>query len=239
LSPEQNWVDRIRFGLDIAAPTLNAYQAGALAQSGAHGLSANLDRVASAVVTNMIESGFGAERAADTDAPAQANRRFWQAGDGTKVLLRPISPRDFELELDFVRGLSRMTRYLRLMSGRQPSADEVRRWTDIDRRREGALIATVPVDGLERQIGVARYVAQPGEHEAEIAIVLGDAWQGHGLGVPLLAALIELARQSGMTRLFGETLSENAAMIALGRRLGFRLFRQRGAAFLTELSLDL
>jgi acetyltransferase len=42
-----------------------------------------------------------------------------------------------------------------------------------------------------------------------------------------------------MTRLFGETLSENAAMIALGRRLGFRLFRQRGAAFLTELSLDL
>lgn len=155
------------------------------------------------------------------------------------MLLRPISPRDFELERDFVRGLSRSTSYLRLMSGRQPSADEVRRWTEIDWRREGALVATVRVDCIERQIGVARYVAQPGETEAEIAIVLSDAWQGHGLGVPLLASLIELARQSGITRLFGATLSENAAMIALGRRLGFKPFRQRGAAYLTELSLDL
>jgi RimJ/RimL family protein N-acetyltransferase len=155
------------------------------------------------------------------------------------VLLRPIDPRDFDLERDFVRGLSRTTRYLRLFSGRQPSTDEIRRWTDIDRPREGAVIATVRMDGLERQIGVARYAAQPGESEAEIAIVLSDAWQGHGLGGPLLASLIELARQSGMIRLFGTTLSENPAMIALGRRLGFRLARQRGAAYLTELSLDL
>ncbi|KXU91188.1 hypothetical protein CI15_00975 [Paraburkholderia monticola] len=175
----------------------------------------------------------------ELDMSAQANRYWWLAGDGTKVLLRPIDPRDFELERDFVRGLSRTTRYLRLLSGRQPSTDEIRRWTEIDRSREGAVIATVRMDGLERQIGVARYAAQPGEREAEIAIVLSDAWQGHGLGVTLLASLIELARQSGMIRLFGTTLSENAAMIALGRRLGFRPSRQRGAAYLTELSLDL
>jgi len=187
----------------------------------------------------MIESGCVAEDLLDTVASAPAYRRWCEAKDGTEVLLRPIGPGDFQRESDFVNGLSRSTSYLRLMSGRHPSADEVRRWTEIDWRHEGALIATVRIDGVERQIGVARYVAQPGESEAEIAIVISDAWQGKGLGIPLLASLIELARQAGMTRLFGSTLSENDAMIALARRVGFRLFRQRGAAFLTELSLDL
>jgi RimJ/RimL family protein N-acetyltransferase len=190
-------------------------------------------------MTSMIESGFEAQRPLVTDALAQAIRRGCEAKNGTKVLLRPIGPADFELESEFVDGLSRSTSYLRLMSGRHPSADEVRRWTDLDWRHEGAVIATVQIDGHERQIGVVRYAAQPGESEAEIAIVIADAWQGQGLGAPLLTSLIELARQSGMTRLVGSTLSENDAMIALARRLGFRVVRQRGAAFLTEVSLDL
>jgi RimJ/RimL family protein N-acetyltransferase len=54
-----------------------------------------------------------------------------------------------------------------------------------------------------------------------------------------LIDLIDLARRSGMTRLVGTTLSENAAMIGLGRRLGFRSSRQPGVAYLTELTLDL
>ena len=136
-------------------------------------------------------------------------------------------------------GLSRDTSYQRLMSARTPTEAELRRWTDIDREREGAMIATVFVGGREKQIGVARYVIESGDDRAEFAIVLNDAWQGSGLGRQLMSALIDLARHSGIRQLFGTTFSENAAMLALARRLGFKPSRVPGAGFLTMLKLAL
>lgn len=170
---------------------------------------------------------------------SEAGRQAWEAKDGTPVHVRPIQPGDFELEREFADGLSSRTRYLRLMSPRKPSTAELERWTNIDRAREGALIATVSSDGQERQIGVARYAMEADDGEAEIAIVVSDAWQRTGLGTHLLSALVELARQSGVRRLFGTTLSENTAMRALARRLGFKLSLEPGAASLTRVSLAL
>lgn len=172
-------------------------------------------------------------------AEAGVTRRIWVARDGTPVLLRPIEPGDFELERQFVQGLSRSTGYQRLMSPRTPTEAELRRWTDIDAEFEGAMVATITVDGHEQQIGVARYVREPGERAAEFAIVLGDAWQGAGLGRQLLSALIELARQRGIGQLFGTTFSDNLGMLGLAQRLGFRRSRVAGAGFLTMLRLTL
>jgi RimJ/RimL family protein N-acetyltransferase len=188
---------------------------------------------------DVIEVRYGTERRAGTNARAETWQRRWDAEDGTRVLLRQIQPSDFDLERDFIGGLSRSTRYLRLMSGRSPSADEIYHWTHIDRQYEGAVIATVSVGGIEQQVGVARYVAMPGENEAELAIVISDAWQGKGLGTQLLSSLIDLARQSGMKRLFGTTLSENNAMIGLGRRLGFKMWLEPKDASITNLVFDL
>jgi acetyltransferase len=77
------------------------------------------------------------------------------------------------------------------------------------------------------------------EDEAEFAIVIDDAWQGRGLGAHLLSALIDLARRSGLRRVYGTTFSENKAMLGLARHLGFRLSLEPGAGFLTGLSLEL
>jgi len=172
-------------------------------------------------------------------APFGTSQHVWIAEDGTLVLLRPIEPSDFEIERDFVGRLSRHAAYQRLMSARTPTHAELRRWTHIDREREGAVIATVFVDGREQQIGVARYAMDGGNAGAEFAIVLSDTWQGKGLGAQLLSRLIDLARQSGVRQLFGSTLSENSAMLALGRRLGFKLSRVAGAAIITMMSLVL
>lgn len=159
--------------------------------------------------------------------------------DDTAIHVRPIEPDDFEREREFVDGLSPRTAYQRLMSARKPSDEELRRWTHIDPSREGALVATVFVDGRERQVGVARYVMEDREGEADIAIVIADDWQGQGIGMRLLSALIDLARQSGIRRLYGSTLSENRGMLGLARRFGFRLSKQAGAAIITDLSLSL
>ena len=105
--------------------------------------------------------------------------------------------------------------------------------------REFALIATIAVSGAEREIGVARYVKEPASDAAEFAIVLADDWQRRGLGRRLLMQLVDAAQQRGVRRLFGTTLSENTAMLALAQSLGFASERDRDLATMTNLTLDL
>ncbi len=163
----------------------------------------------------------------------------WAAADGTVITIRPISAADLALEQEFVDGLSASTGYQRLMSARRPSLEELRRFTDINHERELALIATTPVQGRERQIGVARYVKESSPGDAEFAIVLSDDWQGRGLGTRLLVSLLVAAKSHGVRRLVGTTMSENREMLALGRKLGFRLAMDPGSATITNLTVDL
>lgn len=179
-------------------------------------------------------------REATPDAPALSIRRIWAATDGTPVLLRAIEHSDLEIERDLVDRLSSQSLYMRLMSARKPTEDEMIRWTRIDRRREGAVMATIRTGGRERLIGVARYAMNDGETDVvECAIVIDDAWHRQGLGRALLSSLIDLAERSGMKRMVGTTWSENDAMTGLARSIGFRLSREPGAAFVTNLRLDL
>ena len=164
----------------------------------------------------------------------------WTAADGTVITVRSISAEDLALEQEFVDGLSASTGYQRLMSARRPSLEELRRFTDINPERELALIATTPVQGRERQIGVARYVKEessPGD--AEFAIVLSDDWQGRGLGAKLLGSLLVAAKNDGVRRLVGTTMSENSGMLALGRKLGFKLAKDSSSATITNMTVDL
>src|SRR5258705_3573501 len=148
-------------------------------------------------------------------------RATWTGPDGAPITIRDISPDDVRLEREFVDSLSPASGYQRLMSSRRLSAEEIRRFTDIDPRRERALIAVTRVDQAERQLGVARYVKTSGD-QAEFAIVLRDDWQHRGLGSALLRQLIADARQDGLASLFGTTLASNAAMLRLAGKFGFR-----------------
>jgi acetyltransferase len=165
-------------------------------------------------------------------------RGTWTAADGTPVTIRDISPDDLELEREFVDSLSPSTGYQRLMSSRRLSAEELRRFTDIDPRHQRALIAVARVDRAERQLGVARYV-KTSRDRAEFAIVLRDDWQHRGLGSVLLRHLVAEARQDGLAALFGTTFASNAAMLRLAGKLGFRTAAEPGAAFVRNLTKEL
>src|SRR4051812_15874946 len=154
-----------------------------------------------------------------------------------EVTLRPISAADFALEKEFVKRLSPQTGYQRLMSARRPSLEELRKWTQIDPEREYALIATIPFEARERQIGVARYAMDAGR-DAEVAIVISDEWQGRGLGRRLLSELVRAARLRGVRRLYGTTFSTSVPMRELARKLGFALSGDARSATVTNLSLD-
>jgi len=171
--------------------------------------------------------------------PSQPASEMWAAADGTVITIRPITAADLALEQEFVCGLSARTGYQRLMSARRLSLEELKRFTDVDGESELALVATTPVQGRERQIGVARYVKESASGDAEMAIVLSDDWQGRGLGTRLLLSLIGVASRHGVRRLVGMTLSDNSGMLALARKLGFELATDPRSATITNLALDL
>jgi acetyltransferase len=163
----------------------------------------------------------------------------WLSPEGIAVVIRPIQASDLELERAFVNGLSSESAYQRLFSPRSLTELELKRFTDIDYERDMAVIATVVESGAERQIGVARYIRDPDMHAAEFAIVLGDDWQGRGLGSKLLKSLMAIAKTNGIVRLDGTVLSENTPMMALAKKLGFSVRRDPRGSQVTLLTIAL
>lgn len=143
--------------------------------------------------------------------------------DGAPITIRPIRPEDSAIEQEFVRNLSRESRYFRFMDTlRELSPNMLSHFTQVDYDLHMALIALAGQDGKEIQIGVARYVADESRRHCEFAIVVADAWQRRGLGMHLMRPLIALARAAGIRAMHGDVLASNQAMLQFTARLGFR-----------------
>ncbi len=148
--------------------------------------------------------------------------KFQQLADGTNILIRPIRPEDAEMEQEFVRNLSKESRYMRFMQSlRELTPDMLVRFTQIDYDREVAFLALVREEGVEVEIGVCRYALNPDRHSCEFALVIADAWQNRGLGGLLMQILIDVARNKNLSSIIGEVLAENTGMLRLMQRLGF------------------
>jgi acetyltransferase len=161
--------------------------------------------------------------------------------DGQRAEIRAIRPEDAELERDFVHRLSEQSRFLRFMFGLQDlSPAMLSRFTQIDYDRELALIVVVRLpDGVERQIGVARYIMLPDEESCEFAIVVSDEWQGKGVARRLFQCLIDIAGDRHIKLMTGITLRENTRMIDLSRSLGFATRADTDEPELVRMTLTL
>ncbi len=91
----------------------------------------------------------------------------------------------------------------------------------------------------ESIIGVARYVIEDDGEDCEFALVLADAWQGRGIGRRMLEKLMRVAARRGARSMHGDILSSNASMLALARKLGFRLKRHPQDATITRATREL
>ena len=159
---------------------------------------------------------------------------------GHAISIRPLRADDFEIEAEFIRGLSMETRTRRLLGGARAVTDAyVARLTRVDYPRELALAAAVMLGDRETLIGVARYAMETDGVGCEFAMVVADAWQGRGIGTHLLERLAAAARAHAIPRLSGYVLSTNATMLGFARKRGLRLQRVPGDATLTQVTLDL
>ncbi|MBV7377647.1 GNAT family N-acetyltransferase [Maritimibacter dapengensis] len=142
--------------------------------------------------------------------------------DGTPLTIRPIRPEDAKSEQDFVKSLSEEARMFRFMGVlNELSPEMLVQFTQIDYRREMALVAMAEIDGKEVQCGVARYVMNPDGTSCEFAIVVGDQVQHQGIGTRLMKALFGAARDHELSVIEGTVLRNNAPMLKLMKELGF------------------
>ncbi len=143
--------------------------------------------------------------------------------DGAELLVRAISPEDEPLIVELHAGHSERTIRLRFFSMvKTLSRDSLIRLCHLDYDREMALVAVHrDAAGRPHIIGVSRYYFNPETRTAEFAVVVGDAWQGRGVGGHLMRRLLEVARERGVRRLLGAVLRENAPMLKFAEELGF------------------
>jgi acetyltransferase len=144
--------------------------------------------------------------------------------DGTDIVIRPIRPEDAEIEQQFIRGLSKETKYFRFMNTiNELSQEMLVRFTQIDYHSEMALVAIKHHGDSEEELGVARYITNIDQTSCEFAVVVSDRWQGMGIAHLLMSKLIEIARRRGLEIMEGQVLSNNSRMLDLMRSLDFQI----------------
>jgi acetyltransferase len=166
--------------------------------------------------------------------------RTWTLLSGEVLRVRPVRHDDDELEEAFVLALSLESRYQRMLSGGIKVTPEwIDAMTHIDYHRNMAFSITVVRQGIEQFVGVGRYVVDSEDSTADMALVLGDAWQGQGLGRRLLATLLEHAQTAGVRVALGVVLATNRAMLRLARSTGFAVSAEPGDATVVRIRRDL
>lgn len=139
-----------------------------------------------------------------------------------KIFIRPIKPEDAPLLVDLFYTLSPRNIYMRFFAPlKSLSREMLARLTQIDYDREIALIAFKESDIDNEMIGVARLISDPDGKNAEFSVVVGDPWQGKGVGARLLELSISIAKERMIETIWGMVLAENTTMIALGKKAGF------------------
>jgi RimJ/RimL family protein N-acetyltransferase len=130
--------------------------------------------------------------------------------DGRRARLRPIAPDDKALLQDGLQRLSPESVRRRFLGPKaRLSAAELRYLTEVDGRDHIALVAVDDADP-ERLVGVARCVrSRDDAGTAEMAIVVDDAWQGHGVAHVLVEALARAAADVGVRRFSAVILADN------------------------------
>jgi len=235
---EQRWIAEIDINPLLAAPSPSALQADG-AEPGAAGLIA-LD---ARIVLHRPDVGEDRlPRLAIRPYPAQYALE-WTSKSGMPVTIRPIRPEDEPLMVQFHATLSEQSVYMRyfhyIQYNRRVAHERLTRLCFIDYDREMALVVERkdPNTGERAILAIGRLSKLHQTAEAEFAILVSDAYQGHGFGVELLRRLVQIGRDEKLKRIVATILADNVAMQHVARKIGFTLKRVE-SEFHAELDLS-
>jgi acetyltransferase len=152
----------------------------------------------------------------------------WTAKDRTKVTIRPILPEDETLLVKFHSILSDRTVFMRylqpIMLQQRVMHERLARICHVDYDREIALVAeTTDASGERHVMGIVRLSKIHGTNEARLSILIGDPYQGIGLGGELVRRAVEVAKKERLSRLSAILTEDNLTMTHIFEKLDFTI----------------
>jgi acetyltransferase len=143
-----------------------------------------------------------------------------------EIFIRPIRPEDAPLLLELFASMSSQSIWFRFMGPvKSLSPEMVHQMTQIDYDRDIALVALGRSEAPGKMLGCCHLVKHPRYRWAEIAPMVGDAWQGKGVGAKLFEYCLAVAGERGIESVRGVVSSQNRHMLALADR--FHMTRTR------------
>lgn len=143
--------------------------------------------------------------------------------DGAPVVLRPIRPEDEPLWHEMLESFSEETiRFRFFYQIGEITHEFATRYCFIDYEREIGIVAEIE-EGKKKLIGVGRLVSDANLETAELAVVVGDPWQGRGVGTLLTDYCVEIARDRGIKKITADMLPDNKLIIEMLERREFQL----------------
>lgn len=139
--------------------------------------------------------------------------------DGSQMYLRPVLPGDNERTVHGPVQFSSETLYRRFQSMQKPTPTLMSYLFEVDYVDHFVWVMTDGPDGPV--VADARFVREGADSSvAEVAFIVGDDYQGRGIGTFLMAALAVAARSDGVHQFTARVLADNYAMRAILERYG-------------------
>lgn len=211
------------------------------------------ERNATVVVTEPLTAWVGGRDALDVmlDVPCMAERLLSTARqrlaayitplpvhlrDGSRLFLRPVLPGDKERTARGPVEFSTETFYRRFQTVQAPSPRMMAYLFEVDYVEHFVWVMTDGADGpVVADARFVRLVDQP--TVAEVAFIVGDDYQGRGIGTFLMDALVAAARGGGVERFTARVLSDNRPMRAILERYGAKWKRDDINVVVTEFDV--
>ena len=151
---------------------------------------------------------------------------MWTAKDGTELTFRPILPEDESRLVKLHESLSDRTvvmRYLHPMLLQDRVLHErLARICHSDYDRDIPLVAErTNADGSREILGIGRLTKIRGTQDGSLAVMVGDPYQGMGIGGELVRRVVDLARRENLKTLNAVMTADNQAMHYIFKQLGF------------------
>ncbi len=137
--------------------------------------------------------------------------------DGSTLRVRPVRAEDAPAIREFLAAISPESITFRFFG--TPDLSWVVEWAlDVDYADRFALVAETGTP--PRIVAHAAYV-RSGRDRAEVAFLVADEFQGHGIATTLLAHLAAIAEHNGVSTFTAEVMPANHRMIETFRESGF------------------
>ena len=152
--------------------------------------------------------------------------------DGTPVIVRPVRADDARYADAFFGWLSEETRYMRFMYPVKELTPDILSGVLTQEGLRRVALVVEPAQAVAGNptpaVAIGRYVPTEDPAVCEVAITVGDTWQGRGVGRAVLARLLALAKRGGYTTMSAVALTTNSKMVGLARSFGFEIHSEPG-----------